>query len=114
MTSSIVALVKTIRDCFKYNNSRPRYVFGKFTWRNQFLLNRMAVRNRFRKYRCGIPTCIIIAIVAFLVGLSTLRKPDACIYNQTFDRWECCKEIINTPNGPQCAVGQTLSILIHP
>lgn len=114
MTSSIVALVKTIQDYFKYRNSKPSFVFGGFSFSTQFYANRTALLHHRRKRCCNPALCIIIAAIALIVGLSAPRKADTCIYNQTFDRWECCKEITSTPTGQQCATGQKVTMLINP
>lgn len=114
MTSSIAALVKTIQDYFKYRNSKPSFVFGGFSFATQFYANRTAIRHHRRKRCCDPIACIVIVATAFLAGLAIPRKSNTCVFNQTFGQWECCKDVINTASGPQCAVGQQVSILVNP
>ena len=114
MITSIRALIHTIQDYIKYRNSKPRFIFGSFSFANQFRANYISIRHHRCKYCCTPMACFIIGVIALIVGLSAPRKADTCIYNQTFDRWECCKEITSTPTGQQCATGQKVTMLINP
>lgn len=114
MITSILALIQTIRDYFKYHRSKPSFIFGNFSFAKELRANYFSIKHHRCKYSCTPLMCFIIAVIAFLVGLSAPRKADTCIYNPSFDRWECCKKTVSTPDGPQCAVGQKVSILVNP
>lgn len=107
------ALTLTITDWYKFRKSRLAYIPTKFGWCKQFELNYSALRAmRHRRLYCDPIALLIIIGAAFLIGFSAnTQKPAGCTYNATFDRWECCTEIVQTPHGAQCAIGARVTIL---
>lgn len=108
----IRAIATTISDYRKYRKNNNE-IAGRWDWYIQFYENYCAWRTIYRRRLYCDPIALLIIIgAAFLIGFSAnTQKPVGCTYNATFDRWECCTEIVQTPHGAQCAIGARVTIL---
>lgn len=66
-----------------------------------------------KSFHCDVVLAIFFAgVIGLLVGASTNEpKPETCIFDPVFNRWECCVNTTQTTRGPQCAAGQPVRLL---